>query len=84
MAEYTLATEAVRERFIDGAIYRATATGSLVTPYSLNRAREDFDRWLAEVRREAWDEVADYHDRTNAPDIAESTRRDNPYRKDQP
>jgi hypothetical protein len=47
-----------------------------------------FDRWLAEVRREAaekgWDEVADYHDRTNAPDFAESVRRDNPYRKEQP
>lgn len=44
--------------------------------------------WLAEVRREAaekaWDEVADYLDRTNAPSIAEAARRDNPYRKDQP
>ena len=81
MAEYTPTTDEVRERFIDGAINRATATGFSVTRYIIDKARADFDRWLTEVRREAWDEVADYHDRTNAPDIAESTRRDNPYRK---
>lgn len=41
-------------------------------------------RAIREVKAEAWDEVADYLDRTNAPSIAEATRRDNPYRKEQP
>lgn len=74
MAEHMPTDAEVRESFVDGA------AGEFI--------EEDFDRWLAEVRRDAaekaWDEVADYHDRTNAPDIAESTRRDNPHRKDQP
>ena len=39
-------------------------------------------RTETEVRREAWDEVADYLDRTNAPSLAEAARRDNPYRKE--
>ncbi len=40
-------------------------------------------RTETEVRREAWDEVADYLDRTNAPSLAEAARRDNPYRAGQ-
>lgn len=39
-------------------------------------------RTETEVRREAWDEVADYLDRTNAPSLAEAARRDNPYREE--
>ena len=67
MADHTPTEGEVRECFVDGA------EGDFIG--------EDFDRWLTEVRRETWDEVADYLDRTNAPSIAESTRRDNPYRK---
>lgn len=39
-------------------------------------------RTEAEVKAEAWDEVADYLGRTNAPSLAEAARRDNPYRKE--
>ena len=58
MAECTPTTDEVRERFIVGAINRAKATGFSVTLYIHNKARGDFDRWLAEVRREVWDEGA--------------------------
>lgn len=76
MAERTPPTAAIRQAWIGAHPFRTTTT--------VEEREAEFDRWLTEVRREAWDEVADYHDRTNAPDIAESTRRDNPYRKEQP
>ena len=80
MAERTPPTVAVKQAWIVGHPFRATTT--------VEGREAEFDRWLDEVRREvaekAWDEVADYLDRTNAPDIAEAARRDNPHRKDQP
>lgn len=45
--EYTPTTEDVRTRY---ALDRGTAIGR---PYSV--ARADFDRWLAESYRKAWD-----------------------------
>ena len=84
MAEYTPTTEQVRAAFIAQEDFYARVA-SLEPPTS-EESGEDFDRWLAEVRREAaekaWDEVADYLDRTNAPSLAEAARRDNPYRKE--
>ena len=58
MAEHVPTTDEVRERFIVGAINRAKATGFSLTLHIHNKAREDFDRWLAEVRREAAEKAA--------------------------
>lgn len=76
MAERTPPTVAIKQAWIEAHPFHAITT--------VEEREAEFDRWLAEVRREAWDEVADYHDRTNAPSIAESVRRDNPYRREQP
>jgi hypothetical protein len=78
--EYTPTEHIIRERYWLATIDDSGFPG--VEEYA-DRHRAEFNRWLAEVKRDVWDEVADYHDRTNAPDIAESTRRDNPYRSEQ-
>lgn len=53
MTEHMPTDAEVRERFIDDAINRAEVTGFLATLYVTDKARADFDRWLAEVRCEA-------------------------------
>lgn len=53
MTEHMPTDAEVRERFIDDAINRAEVTGFLATLYVTDKARVDFNRWLAEVRCEA-------------------------------
>lgn len=74
MAEYTPTTGDVRERFIDGAMVTGFA-------HSRNKARRGFDRWLAEVKAEAWDEgyKNGYRDRRLEASYEPGT---NPYRKE--
>lgn len=78
---YTPTTEKVRSDYI------RESAGPFVRPNARERYAAEFDRWLAEVRREAaeaaWDEgeQAGMHNDRLMADGSEDGFVDNPYRK---
>lgn len=58
MTEFTPRTEHVRDVYVLAILQDEGAKGVKVTPPMRRAAEEWFDRWLDQVRAEAWDEGA--------------------------